>query len=234
MVDPANVVPKRVVIVGSGVTGLVAARTLSKYSDCHVTLVEAADRVGGHAYTIDGPTGERMDIGFMVMNDLTYPNLIKLFSDVGAAVEPSDMSFSEFAARGLAFLADDTPRTTSTRDFAAGLNQRFVDKWLVPFISAVWSTSADGAMDFPIQPLLKFMHHHMFLTLETVKWTTPAGRSETYVQKVLDMCPHVVVRTSAPATRIDTTTKHLVLESGEEIPYDALILACSAPQAAAL
>ncbi|ETV78934.1 hypothetical protein H257_07724 [Aphanomyces astaci] len=268
MVDPANVVPKRVVIVGSGVTGLVAARTLSKYSDCHVTLVEAADRVGGHAYTIDGPTGERMDIGFMVMNDLTYPNLIKLFSDVGAAVEPSDMSFSvfdesdswsfqsswswtldnifrprlwqfviahkEFAARGLAFLADDTPRTTSTRDFAAGLNQRFVDKWLVPFISAVWSTSADGAMDFPIQPLLKFMHHHMFLTLETVKWTTPAGRSETYVQKVLDMCPHVVVRTSAPAARIDTTTKHLVLESGEEIPYDALILACSAPQAAAL
>ncbi|ETV91310.1 hypothetical protein H310_14130 [Aphanomyces invadans] len=268
MVNPTAASPKRVVIVGSGVTGLVAARTLSKYSDCHVTLVEAADRVGGHAYTIDGPSGERMDIGFMVMNDLTYPNLIKLFAEVGAAVEPSDMSFSvfddtdswsfqsswswtldnifrprlwhfvrahrEFATRGLAFLADETPRTTSTREFAAGLNPRFVDKWLVPFISAVWSTSADGAMDFPIQPLLKFMHHHMFLTLETVKWTTPAGRSESYVQKVLDMCPQLVVRTSSPAARIDVANKRLVLKSGEELPYDALILTCSAPQAAAL
>ncbi|KDO33400.1 hypothetical protein SPRG_02207 [Saprolegnia parasitica CBS 223.65] len=252
MVDPA--LPKRIVIVGSGVTGLTAARTICKYSDSRVTLVEAAPRLGGHAYTIDGPSGERMDIGFMVMNNLTYPNLNKLFADIGAEVEPSDMSrwawtlrnvfrprlwqfisaHGEFAKRGLAFLQDETPRTTTTREFAVGLDQRFVDKWLVPFISAVWSTSHEGAMDFPIQPLLKFMHHHMFLTLETVAWTTPANRSETYVQKLVALCPNLEVRTSSKASRIDDDAKELVLESGERLPYDALILTCSAPEAAAL
>ncbi|KAH9100316.1 hypothetical protein LEN26_015950, partial [Aphanomyces euteiches] len=184
MVDPSAVPPsKHVVIVGSGVTGLVAARTLSKYSDCRVTLVEAGDHVGGHAYTIDGPADERIDIGFMVMNNLTYPNLIALFREIGAEVEPSDMSFSvvdpsfswsfqgswawtianvfrprlwafikahgEFARRGLEFLQDETPRATTTREFAKGLSPLFVDKWLVPFVSAVWSTSHDGALDFP-------------------------------------------------------------------------------------
>ncbi|KAH9113237.1 hypothetical protein AeMF1_012510 [Aphanomyces euteiches] len=269
MVDPSAVPPsKHVVIVGSGVTGLVAARTLSKYSDCRVTLVEAGDHVGGHAYTIDGPADERIDIGFMVMNNLTYPNLIALFREIGAEVEPSDMSFSvvdpsfswsfqgswawtianvfrprlwafikahgEFARRGLEFLQDETPRATKTREFAKGLSPLFVDKWLVPFVSAVWSTSHDGALDFPVQPLLKFMHHHMFLTLETVAWKTPANRSETYVKKLLDMCPKLVVRTSIKAERIDAARKRLILQGGEELQYDALILACSAPQAAAL
>ena len=54
----------------------------------------------GHACTIPGPSGEDIDIGFMVMNELTYPNLIRLFKDIGVETEESDMSFSVFEKAG--------------------------------------------------------------------------------------------------------------------------------------
>ena len=85
------------VVVGGGITGMAAARTLCKYGKegSPVVLVEAEKRLGGHTYTVEA-AGEVVDVGFMVMNDLTYPNLNKFFSDIGAFVEPSDMSFSVF------------------------------------------------------------------------------------------------------------------------------------------
>ncbi len=65
------------VIVGSGITGLAAARTICKNTgdESEVTIVEAADRLGGHAFTIDGPkpTCEKMDIGFMVILRFSQP-----------------------------------------------------------------------------------------------------------------------------------------------------------------
>eukprot|EP01079_Euglenida_sp_SAG-EU17-18_P011403 gene11403-9911_t len=80
------------VVVGSGVAGLATVRTLSKYApqDCSITLVESQTRVGGHAFTVKAGQ-EEVDIGFMVMNDLTYPNLNKLFREIDAPVETSDM-----------------------------------------------------------------------------------------------------------------------------------------------
>lgn len=94
---------KRIVIVGSGCAGLSALYTLTRYSssdEIQVTLVEASDRLGGHAYTIQTPEGpkgeapEHIDVGFMVMNKETYPNLLRIFGELGARTEPSDMSLS--------------------------------------------------------------------------------------------------------------------------------------------
>ena len=84
----------RVAIVGTGVSGLVCAHLLSRSHD--VTLFEADDRPGGHAHTVtvdmdDGP--HDVDTGFLVYNKRNYPGLMKLFTELGVATKPSDMSF---------------------------------------------------------------------------------------------------------------------------------------------
>lgn len=85
----------RIAIVGSGISGLAAARMLSRGHA--VTLFEAASRLGGHANTVDvtldGLT-HPVDTGFLVYNRATYPGLVRLFEDLGVASAPSEMSFS--------------------------------------------------------------------------------------------------------------------------------------------
>ncbi len=83
-------------MIGSGVAGLTAAYVLQREAD--VTLYEAADRLGGHADTHDivGTDGvlRSIDTGFIVHNLRTYPNLRRLFDELGVATQESDMSMS--------------------------------------------------------------------------------------------------------------------------------------------
>ncbi|WP_133916077.1 NAD(P)/FAD-dependent oxidoreductase [Streptomyces sp. NBC_00582] len=88
---------RRTAVVGSGVAGLTAAYVLGR--GCHVTLYEADDRLGGHAHThelaspYDGRV-HRVDSGFIVHNRRTYPNLLRLFDELGVATQESEMSMS--------------------------------------------------------------------------------------------------------------------------------------------
>jgi predicted NAD/FAD-binding protein len=69
----------RVAVVGSGIAGLTAAYLLQRRYD--VLLFEADDRLGGHAHTHELPEdGVRIDSGFIVHNERTYPNLVRLFT----------------------------------------------------------------------------------------------------------------------------------------------------------
>ncbi|KAL3683325.1 hypothetical protein R1sor_001347 [Riccia sorocarpa] len=82
----------RVAVVGSGVSGLVAARTLAQ-SGVNVVLYEKDGHIGGHAHTLH-VNGIALDIGFMIFNQVTYPNVIAFFEEIGVEMEKSDMSFS--------------------------------------------------------------------------------------------------------------------------------------------
>jgi predicted NAD/FAD-binding protein len=88
---------RRVAVVGSGIAGLSAAYTLSASPQTRVTLFEAGRHFGGHTHTVDitldGVT-QGVDTGFLVFNERTYPNLIRLFAELGVATSASDMSFS--------------------------------------------------------------------------------------------------------------------------------------------
>ena len=87
---------RRIAVVGSGVAGLTAAHVLQQAAD--VTLFESADRLGGHAHTHDiadaGGRTLRVDTGFIVHNERTYPTLLRLFGELGVSTRQSDMSMS--------------------------------------------------------------------------------------------------------------------------------------------
>ena len=89
----------KLAIVGSGISGLAVAHRLRGQAD--ITLFEAGDYFGGHTHTVDltlNQAGKRVthgiDTGFLVFNERTYPELIRLFAELGVATARSDMSFS--------------------------------------------------------------------------------------------------------------------------------------------
>ncbi len=87
---------RRVAVVGSGVSGLTAAYVLQREYD--VALYETDNRLGGHAHTHDVVTPDSgaipIDTGFIVHNTRTYPQLLRLFGELGVATQPTEMSMS--------------------------------------------------------------------------------------------------------------------------------------------
>jgi predicted NAD/FAD-binding protein len=85
----------RIAIVGSGISGLVAAHVLREGNE--IVVFEASDRVGGHTNTVHvglGDESHAVDTGFIVYNERTYPLFTRLLEHLGVATQPSDMSFS--------------------------------------------------------------------------------------------------------------------------------------------
>ncbi len=96
MVEPARANKRlEIAVVGSGISGLSAAWLLSSRHD--VTLYEIDRRIGGHSNTVLAPTDASsipVDTGFIVYNEVTYPNLTALFHHIGVETEATDMSFA--------------------------------------------------------------------------------------------------------------------------------------------
>ena len=86
---------KQIAVIGSGIAGLTSAYYLSRRHA--VTVFEADDYIGGHTHTVDvALAGEKsaIDTGFIVFNDRTYPNFIRLLEELRVAYQPTEMSFS--------------------------------------------------------------------------------------------------------------------------------------------
>ena len=86
----------KIAVIGSGISGLSAAYFLSKRHK--VDLFEKDDHFGGHSYTVDVEYEKNkkisVDVGFIVFNYQTYPNLIDFFKENKIEIEKSNMSFS--------------------------------------------------------------------------------------------------------------------------------------------
>lgn len=94
----------RIAVIGAGISGLGAAWALSRRHQ--VDMFEAASRIGGHANPVEVSLGGRkltVDTGFIVYNERTYPNFVRLLDHLGVESAPSDMSFSFSVDDGLEY-----------------------------------------------------------------------------------------------------------------------------------
>ena len=85
----------KIAVIGTGIAGNVAAYKLR--DEHEITVFEAGNYVGGHTNTVDVyENGQHfaVDTGFIVFNDHTYPNFIRLLDEIGQESQPSTMSFS--------------------------------------------------------------------------------------------------------------------------------------------
>ncbi|GLZ33602.1 amine oxidase [Lentzea sp. NBRC 105346] len=230
---------RKVAVVGSGVAGLTAAYLLQRRYD--VTLFEADDRLGGHAHTHELPTPDgglvNVDSGFIVHNERTYPNLIRLFRELKVSTQDSEMSMSvrcdgcglEYAgarklpglfaqpanlrnAKYLVMLAEVTRFHRHARRvleheeahdvtlgaFLAigGYSRYFVDHFILPVVSAVWSSGAALSTRYPARYLFEFLANHGMLSIGgTPRWKTVVGGSRTYVERAVKNLTAVQVST---------------------------------------
>jgi predicted NAD/FAD-binding protein len=92
--EPPGPSPRRIAVIGAGISGLAAAHLLSRRHA--VVLFEGERRLGGHARTVmAGKRGDQpVDTGFIVFNHVNYPNLTRLFAELDVPVAKSDMSFA--------------------------------------------------------------------------------------------------------------------------------------------
>ncbi|MBL0143463.1 MAG: FAD-dependent oxidoreductase [Betaproteobacteria bacterium] len=91
----------KIAIIGGGISGLACAWLLARRHD--VVLFEAGSYAGGHTNTVDATVdgiSHPVDTGFLVFNDRTYPNLVKLFAELGVESADSDMSLSVRIGQG--------------------------------------------------------------------------------------------------------------------------------------
>ncbi|OZM81216.1 NAD(P)/FAD-dependent oxidoreductase [Pseudonocardia sp. MH-G8] len=265
-------------VIGAGVAGLTAAHLLQRRYD--VTLFEADHRLGGHAHThevvsSDGGTA-RVDSGFIVHNERTYPTLLRLFADLGVATQESDMSMSvrcegcglEYAgARGLGglfpqasnlarpaylrmlaevlrfhrharrVLADERAGDVTLGAFLAigGYSRYFVEHFMLPVVSAVWSAGETVSLDYPARYLFTFLHHHGLLALGgSPQWRTVVAGSQRYVERVVKELTAVHVATPVRAVRRTAEGVEVRDEAGGTHRVDRAVVATHPDQALTL
>jgi predicted NAD/FAD-binding protein len=281
-----------VAVIGSGVAGLTAAYLLQRRFD--VLLFEAEERLGGHAHTHDvsDPRGGALavDSGFIVHNERTYPNLLRLFGELGVATQETEMSMSvrclgcglEYAGakgprgvfarsanmRDLRFLRmlgeikrfhrharrllaeparhedRDAAATGSTLpDAVSGItlgrflaqgaySPYFADHFLVPLVSAVWSTGPDLVLRYPARYLFEFLDHHGMLSVTgSPRWRTVSGGSRTYVQRAVKALS--AVNLSTPVRAIERGPEGVTVrdEAGTAHRADRVVIATHPDQA---
>lgn len=124
----AHAHPKRIAVIGAGISGLSAAWLLGQAHE--VVLIEAEPRLGGHANTVlvpgDGGAETSVDTGFIVYNEKTYPNFVALLDHLDVATQPTEMSFAvsldggrlEYSGTGLSGLFAQPGNLASPRFWA--------------------------------------------------------------------------------------------------------------------
>ena len=165
--------PLKIAIVGSGISGLAAAHALQGRAD--ITLFEAGDYFGGHTHTVDvtlptlsGPVTHGVDTGFLVFNERTYPNLIKLLVDLKVSTAKSDMSFSvKTPTWGRAGQTLEWSGTSLNTVFAQRrnlVNWRFLTmlRDVVRFNAMATKLAQAGQDTELMQPLDQFLRRHDF------------------------------------------------------------------------
>ena len=184
--------PKRIAVVGGGISGLGAAYALS--NTYKVTLFEAENRLGGHARTVfSGKSGQQpVDTGFIVFNYPNYPELSQLFSELNVPIAKSDMSFGASLKSGkIEYALRNFDAIFAQRKNL--LNPQFVKMvWDINKFNTVGLTVADDE-SLTIGQFLKrlktgdWFRDYYLLPLSGAIWSTPT-------EKILDFPAYAMLQ----------------------------------------
>lgn len=267
----------KIAIIGSGIAGLTTAYLLNRRHD--IQVFEASDWIGGHTHTVDVTLHGRsyaVDTGFIVFNDWTYPNFIRLMEQLGVAHQPTEMSFSVcdpdsgleyngnnlnslFAQRSnllspgfwgmlrdiLRFnresLADldsgRVPTSATLGDYLRerGYGQRFRDHYLVPMGAAIWSTSLEDMLAFPLAFFVRFFKNHGLLSVnDRPQWRVISGGSRSYVAPLTESFAERI-RLACPVSRVERDADGVTVHSAAGAErFDQVVFACHSDQALTL
>jgi predicted NAD/FAD-binding protein len=273
-----RVIRERIAVIGAGVAGLTAAYLLQRRHD--VLLFESAPRLGGHAHTHEVATDTgtlAVDSGFIVHNERTYPNLLRLFAELGVPTQESDMSmsvrclgcgleyaggrklaglfprpanlarprylrmlgevarFHRHARRELTTPDDGRHRTLGAFVEAGRYSRYFVEHYLLPVVSAVWSAPEKISREYPARYLFTFLAHHGLLSVTgSPVWKTVVGGSRTYVERAVKHLTAVHAATPVRAVRRHADGVVVRDDADFEHHVDRVVLATHADQALAL
>ena len=160
---------------------------------------------------------------FAQRRNLLRPSFYKFLGSIGRfnkealtalnSPDTSEINLAEYVKRG-------------------GYGNDFLNLYLIPMSSAVWSTPPELMMEFPAATLLRFFHNHGFLGLNTQHpWFTVDGGSKTYVKKILESTAiKVSLNTKIKSVIRTNSGVQLKSENGEIHTFDRVILACHADQ----
>lgn len=116
-----------------------------------------------------------------------------------------------------------------------GLSQDFLDLYLVPMSSAVWSTEPGKMREFPALSLIRFFQNHGFLGVDThYPWFTVSGGSQSYRKKILAALDPVRLPAKVVEVRENTASSRVKLEDGSVLDFDRVIIATHADEALAM
>ncbi|XP_062074042.1 uncharacterized protein LOC133778192 isoform X2 [Humulus lupulus] len=240
----------RVAVVGAGISGLVSAYVLAQ-NGVEVVLYEKEQYLGGHANTVTFD-GFDLDLGFMVFNPVSYPNMMEFFEKLGVEMETSDMSFSVSLDKGEG--CEWGTRNGFSSLFAQKKN--FFNPYFYQMIREIvkFKDDVNRYLDmFNNNPdidrnetLGDFLKSHgysdlfikAYLLFGHPQWLTVKGRSHCYVKKVRAELESrgCHIRTCSEVQMISTIDEGCVVhnEDGSKEVYNKCILAVHAPDAVRL
>ena len=111
----------------------------------------------------------------------------------------------------------------------------FLNLYLIPMSSAVWSTDPRQMLDFPALSLIRFFQNHGFLGVTTHHpWFTVSGGSRTYRDKLLAHLRPVQLPAKAVEVKESETSATVRIEDGTVREFDRVIIAAHADEALAM
>ena len=266
----------KIAIIGAGIAGLTSAHYLSKSVE-QVDLFEAKSYLGGHTNTVNVTDTEAglipVDTGFIVFNDRTYPNFIRLLGELGVSYQPSEMSFGikhepsglEFRGANLgglfaqrkrifsvshirflyeiyrfnkvaARVRENVPHDMTIEQFFRKypFRSELLEYFFLPMGAAIWSTSCERFMTFPIRFVLDFYSHHGLLSInDRPQWFTVCKGSKSYVERlVASSSTNFHVESPVSVIRRCVDGKVAIQVAGrQELKYDHVVVATHTDQA---
>lgn len=266
---------KKIAIIGSGISGLLSGYLLARRHD--VTVFEAGNEIGGHTATkiVSTPEGNlAVDTGFIVFNDRTYPNFLKLLAQLGVAYQPTEMGFSvtcqrtgfEYSGTSLngvfaqrknvinishwrmlkeivqfnsactqLYKENSIPEDQTLGEYLQiqGYSDRFIHFYILPMVSAIWSSPIGTAASMPLTFFVRFFHNHGLLTVtQQPQWYTIKGGSHQYLQPLTQKYKDSIY-TNCPVLNVKRNTDSVLVTTslfGEQV-FDEVIFACHSDQA---